>query len=484
MHRAQPKLDFIPPTFNPFILRLVHWSLPILQRFRLLYWLPAGISHIETINGETLVELFHQFQIGEIRLILAFRHCEVDDPLSGLYLLSRAIPKIARQQGINLQSPIHSHFMYDRGMTIWVGDWLGWLFARMGGIPVHRGKTLDWQAMKKARELLIKGKFPLTVAPEGATNGHSEIVSPLEPGVAQLAFWCAEDLAKANRIEKVIVVPINIQYHYINPQWSKLDWLLSKLETDCGLSERPRRPHSRINKTAELPLTSSKQVITSTNAPENLYYLRLLRLGEYLLSEMEQFYCRFYHHHWSDLSQDSISSEENLTIRLQKLLDVSLEVGEAYFGLKKKGNIIERCRRLEEAGWNYIYRENLTEFKNLSPFKRGLADWIATEADLRMLHMRLVESFVAVTGTYIPEKPCFERCAETSLILFDAIARIKGSKNPRRPRLGWRKTTVTIGEPIPISDRLSAYRKNRQGAKQAVAQLTQDLQTALQDMIV
>ena len=478
MYRAQPKLDFIPPTFNPLILRLVHWSLPILQRFRLLYWLPAGISQIETINGETLVKLYHQFQIGEIRLILAFRHCEVDDPLSGLYLFSRAMPKIARQQGMNLKSPIHSHFMYDRGMTIWVGDWLGWLFARMGGIPVHRGKTLDWQAMKKARELLIKGKFPLTVAPEGATNGHSEIVSPLEPGVAQLAFWCGEDLAKANRMEKVIVVPINIQYHYINPQWSKLDWLLSKLEADCGLSERAHL------KTTVFPLNSSKQAIAGTEAPEKSYYLRLLRLGEYLLSEMEKFYRRFYHHHLSDLALDSVGPEENLTVRLQKLLDISLEVGESYFGLKKKGNIIERCRRLEEAGWNYIYRQDLAEFKNLSPLKRGLADWIATEADLRMLHMRLVESFVAVTGNYIPEKPCFERYAETSLILFDAIARIKGNKNPRRPRLGWRKTTVTIGEPISVSDRAIAYRKNRQGAKQAVAQLTQDLQTALQGMIV
>ena len=465
MQRAQPKLDFIPPTFNPFILRLVHWSLPILQRLRLQPWLPAGISPIETVNGETLVKLYHQFQMGKIRLILAFRHCEVDDPLSGLYLFSRAMPKIARQQGITLNSPLHSHFMYDRGMTIWAGDWLGWLFAQMGGIPVHRGKILDWQAIRTTRELLINGKFPLVVAPEGATNGHSEIISPLEPGVAQLAFWCLEDLAKANRMEKVIVVPINIQYHYLNPQWSKLDRLLSSLEADCGLST---------------------QVIdiASTEEPEELYYSRLLRLGEYCLSEMEKFYRCFYHRHLPDLSPDSISSAENLSARLQRLLDVSLQVGEEYFGLKKKGNIIERCRRLEEAGWNYIYREDRDELTKLSPLHRGLADWIAAEADLRMLHMRLVESFVAVTGTYIQEKPCFERFAETTLILFDAIARIKGAKNPRRPRLGWRKATVTIGEPISASDRAIAYRQNRQGAKQAVAQLTQDLQTALTEMIV
>ena len=464
MPRAQPKLDFIPPAFNPVILWLVHWSLPILQRFRFLPWLPAGIKKIAIVNGETLVELYHQFQMGKIRLILAFRHCEVDDPLSGLHLLSRGIPRIARQQGIALQSPIHSHFMYDRGMTIWAGDWLGWLFARIGGVPVHRGKTLDLQAIKQTRELLVNGKFPLVVAPEGATNGHSEIVSPLEPGVAQLAFWCVEDLAKANRIEQVIVVPINIQYRYPNPQWSKLDRLLSQLEADCGL------PKQAID-------------IANTKKPEELYYPRLLRLGEYLILEMEQFYRCFYHCHTADLSQDAVSPEENLTVRLQTLLDLSLQTGESYFGLKKKGNIVERCRRLEEAGWNYIYRQEKTKLKNLSPVKQGLADWIAAEAELRMLHMRLAESFVAVTGTYIREKPNFDRFAETSLILFDAIARIKGNKNPRRPRLGWRTSTVTIGKPINVSDRAATYRQNRQGAKQTVAQLTQNVQTALEEMI-
>lgn len=465
MHRAQAKLSFIPPSFNSLVLRLVHWSLPIVQRFRLLPWLPAGISQIDTVNSATLVKLYHQFQLGKIRLILAFRHCEVDDPISGLYLLSRELPKIARQQGIRLKLPVHSHFMYDRGMTIWAGQWLGWLFAQIGGVPVHRGRTLDLQAIRQVRELLVNGQFPLVVAPEGATNGHSETVSPLEPGTAQLAFWNVEDLAKANRLEAVMIVPINIQYHYLKPQWAKLDRLLSQLEADCGL------PQPAID-------------VDHTFQPGELYYSRLLKLGEYLLSELEQFYRCFYHCQLPNLTPETTTKEESLTQRLQQLLDVSLQVGESYFGLKSTGNIIERCRRLEEAGWNYIYREESANLANLSPVKRGLADWIATEADLRLLHMRLAESFVAVQGTYIKQKPCFERFAETTLILFDAISRIKGIKNPRRPRLGWRKSTVTIGEPINISDRAIAYRQNRQGAKQAVAQLTQDIQTALEEMIV
>jgi hypothetical protein len=372
------------------------------------------------------------------------------------------VPSVARQQGIPLQYPIHSHFMYDRGMPLWAGSWLGWLFSRMGGIPVHRGKPFDWLAIRKVREILVDGKFPLAVAPEGATNGHSEVVSPLEPGVAQLGFWCVEDLLKANHVQQVIIVPIGIQYHYLQPQWSKLNWLLSQLEADCGLSVQG----------------------SLSNEPEKIYYQRLLGLGEYLLTEMEQFYRRFYHCKLPEVGDDYSTPEAKITVRLESLLDTALQVGEEYFGLSSKGTVIERCRRLEEAGWTYIYRQDISDLKSLSPLHRGLADWIAQEASLRMLHMRLGESFVAVSGTNLQEKPSFERFAEITLIIFDFLARIKKSKIPRRPRLGWRKGRVTVGEPISVSDRWSTYHQSRQSAKKAINQLTQDLQIALEEMII
>ena len=340
----------------------------------------------------------------------------------------------------------------------------GWVnyFLSGGGIPVHRGKPLDLIAIKTAREILLNGKFPLVVAPEGATNGHSEIVSPLEPGVAQLSFWCASDLAKASRNEEVMIVPIGIQYHYVQPQWKKLDWLLSKLEADCGL---PRQKRDRAD----------------ANRREDFYYQRLFKLGEYLLTEMEEFYRRFYHRPIPKIALTD--PEENITVRLKALLDIALEVGEEYFALKPKGTVIERCRRLEEAGWTYIYREDIADVNTLSPVHHGLADWVAKEATCRMKHMRLVESLVAVTGNYLKAKPSFDRFAETSLILFDLVARIKGKKMPRRPRLGWRKARVTVGEAISVSDRYLVYQQSRQAAKQEVAKLTQDLYIALKEMI-
>ena len=468
MQRAQPRLEFIPQAFNPLVLQIVHWSLPILLRFRTRSWLTAGTANIKTANVEILVDLYRQFQAGKIRFLIAFRHPEVDDPLSMLYLFSRAVPRVARKQGIRLQYPIHTHFIYDRGMTIWAGAWLGWLFSKGGGIPIHRGKQLDRIALRTARELFVNGKFPITVAPEGANNGHSEIVSPLEPGVAQLGFWCVEDLLKAGRSETVYIVPIGIQYHYIKPPWRSLDKLLSQLEADSGL------PVQRIDKSA-------------VNDPEKIYYQRLFQLGEHLLTYMEQFYTRFYHRNLPKpnlpAAKESVSPNQVLTARLQILLDTALQVAEEYFDLQAKGTVIERCRRLEEAGWDYIYRKDVQDLNTLSPLKRGLADWVAEEADLRMKHMRLVESFVAVTGTYVLEKPTGERFTETALLMFDLISRIKGKKLPRRPQLGKRWIQMTVGEPISVTERALAYQANCKAARKAVADLTHDLQVALEKMI-
>lgn len=463
MQKAQPPLKFIPERFNPFAFAVLQRCLPWVMWLRLRPWLPAGIAAVETVNLEQLVQLYAQFQMGKIRLLLAFRHVEVDDPLSLMYLLSRAMPQSARRQGILLKPPLHAHFLYDRGMTLWAGDWLGEMFSLLGGVPIHRGKRLDRQGLRTIRSLFLNGTIPLMAAPEGATNGHSQRVSPLEPGVAQLSFWCAQDLEKANRPETVWILPIGIQYHYTQPPWKELNRLLNRLEQDMGLSV---------------------QAIDASNwtggvDPTALFYQRLLRLAEQLLNRMEGFYRRFSHQESQETSE-SLS----LTTRLHRVLDRALQMSEQHFNLAAEGTIIERCRRLEEAIWNDIYREDLPDLQQLSPFDRGLANWIAAEAELRGRHMRLVESFVAVSEDYVESHPSAERMAEMALLMFDLVARIKGDHTPARPRLGWRRSRITIGEPISISDRYPAYTLGRSAAKQAVNQLTQDLQDALEALIV
>jgi 1-acyl-sn-glycerol-3-phosphate acyltransferase len=465
IHSTQPPLKFLPPDFNPFILQLTKLAFPLLLRFRFRPWLPSGISGFETENVVELAKLYQQFQSGKVRFLMAFRHPEVDDPLSMFYLLSHAVPKVAKQHSISLQKPTHSHFIYDRGMTVWAGDWLGCFFSKLGGMPIRRGKRIDKRGLQVARQLFSSSNMPLSIAPEGATNGHSGIVSPLEPGVSQLAFWCIEDLIKENRSEEVFILPIAIKYSYPKPPWEKLDWLLTKLERESGLI---------VNSSSDINHQSC----------EEIYPQRILKLAEYLVSQMEEFYQRFYHLNFEAIEiEPSISQNEALVKRLQRLLDKALTVAEQYFNLQPQGTLIDRCRRLEDAGWSYIYREDLPDLNTLPPLTKGLADWVAIEADQRMKHMRLVESFVAVTSNYITEKPTVERFAEMTLLMFDLISRLKDNTLPGRPRLGWRKSHITVGQPISVSQRWNKYSESRQSAREEVNNLTQEISEALKNMI-
>ncbi|MDJ1181211.1 1-acyl-sn-glycerol-3-phosphate acyltransferase [Roseofilum sp. BLCC_M91] len=447
--RIQPPLEHIPPQFNPLALKGVQLILP--------FWLrtQCQITQIHTHNTLTLAQLYHQFQQQQIRLILAFRHPSTYDPYSMAHLLWKAVPQAAKQHKIPLKSPVHTHFMYDRGIAIWAGKLASTIFSQLGGTSIQRGK-LDREGLKCARSLLLDGRFPLTLAPEGGVNDHSELMSPLEPGVAQLGFWCVEDLQKANRSQKVAILPIGIRYSFPQPPWEQLDRLLNDLEQDLSLP----------------PLSS--------NSPDNITqarYTRLLRIGESLLSLMESFYRQFYDVKFEELP-DVEDPNQNFSQRLNRLLENALQVSESYFKTQPKGSFLDRCRRLEQAGWERIYRSDI---ERLSPVESGLGNWVAEEASLRMGHMRMVERVCAVTGKYVREKPTAERFAETLLILWKTIAWIKTGKADTRPNLGELETTLTVGEPLWVNDRWEDYQNSR---RQAVSSLTQDLQVSLEKLMI
>ncbi|MBR8830420.1 MAG: hypothetical protein N5P05_000110 [Chroococcopsis gigantea SAG 12.99] len=448
---AQPPLEFIAPDLNPLLLRVGQTLLPLWLRWK------TNITSIEVDNLDTLLHLYEDFQLGKNRFLIAFRHPSVNDPYCLAYLWWKLLPRGAKEAGIPLKKPIHGHFMYDRGIPLWAGERMGWVYSRLGGTSIQRGKT-DLMGLKSARKILLDGQFPLAAAPEGATNGHNEIISPLEPGLSQLAFWCAEDIRKAGRTQEVFILPIGIQYFYVTPPWEEVSQLLTGIESDCGLTSLPNQP-----------------------ANASTLYERLFRLGEHFLSIMENFYREFYHRSLPTIVTGEDDPNKTLSIRLSHLMEAALGVAEQYFNLSGTGTVIDRCRRLEQASWDYIYREALKPSNSISPVERGLADQIAREADLKVWHMRIAETFVAVTGHYVKEKPSVERFTETILLLWDLVARIKGDNSFFRPLIGKQRVKMTIGTPISVTARQPAYKNDRRAA---VASLTQDLQASLQNLII
>ena len=453
MTQAQPSLEFIPPDYNPLVWRIAKEISPLWLRYNL------NIVEVEIHNPEELIALYNQFQQGKARFMLAFRHPAITDPPCIAQLLWNQLPKIAKKLGKPLKSPVHAHFIYDRGIPLWAGNKVGWGISKLGCTPIRRG-ALDRVGLRSVRDLYVNGQFPMAAAPEGATNGHNELISPLEPGIAQFGFWCQEDLRKAKRHEDVAIAPLGVRYFYQIAPWQYLDELLARLEVDSGLEPVPPTSMGLVNGVAPTP------------EQETRFYQRLYKLAEYLLSLMEDFYRRFY--------QQKLPTEGELSNRLQDLLNAALQIAEQSFGVKANGNVSDRCRRVEQAGWNRIYRDDLSELDNLAPAVKGLADLVASEAELRLWHMRLVENFVSVTGNYVAEKPTAERFADTILLLWKMIARLKGESNVKPPYIGKKTARLVAMPPFWIKDYWSEYKTNR---RQAVENLTQDLQQALEQSI-
>jgi len=469
---AQPPLEFIPPRFTPWVCKAAQLATPAW-----LHW-QTGVDGFDYEGLEQLVTLLEQFKQGQVRLLLAFRHPTADDPLCLMQLFGYDLPKAGRREGKALKGLSHFHFVYDRGIPLWAGDFVGWLYSRLGGVPIHRGRV-DVQGLRSARNLLVNGQFPLAAAPEGATNGHGEIVSPIESGVSQLSVWAVQDLRKAERDETVLILPIGIRYQYKRSPWKAIDQLLGQLEQDCGLEGSWPRD-----------LECDRLLPFQTDEATGHRYRRLYRLANHALMLMENHYRRY-----SSLSSslakpaqtgkaEASPAPEALFERLQRLLETALAVTEAAFSVMPKGSLANRCRRLEQAGWDRIYREDIGDLTQLSEVERGLADRVAAEAQMQLWHMRLVESFVAVTGRYVREKPTAERFAESALLLDKLFARLKGETQSRRSQLGRRQVKMRIGQPLSATEAygaaLAAGETSSRAGRKAVAELNQQLQQALE----
>jgi 1-acyl-sn-glycerol-3-phosphate acyltransferase len=448
-------LEFIPPRLDGRVLAGARRLLPL--------WLHrAGLRSVRVEDMERLQAAMEAFQGGRSRLLLAFRHPSLDDPAVMAHLLWVELARAGRpgSEGERRFRPRpHAQFLYDRGIPLWAGAPVGWLLSHLGGCSIQRSK-LDLPALRTARALLLDGPYPFAVAPEGSTNGHNEVISPLEPGVAQLALWTADDLARAGRPEATTLLPIGLQYSFITPVWPAIERLLRELETEVGLPPSPDR----------------------SLEPQRLYG-RLYSLAVVILTRMENFYRDAYHQPLPKAPDAApASNNSDFGARLSRLMEAALQVAERALAVEGRGDVNERCRRLEQAGWDRLYPASGTATPlAASALERGLASRLAEQTAQQLWHMRLVESFVAVSGSYVKDDPSQERFADSLLILWDTLCRIRGGNPERRPRLGARRAQIRIGKAMEIGPRLAAYRTDRRGA---VAILTADLQREMEGLIV
>ncbi|MFN5978327.1 MAG: 1-acyl-sn-glycerol-3-phosphate acyltransferase [Pseudanabaena sp.] len=451
--RVQPPLKVYPPKPSQFLLKFIRLVVP--------FWLwgQCGIKQIETRYIDRLVNVTKKFQDGKSRCLLAFRHPTTDDPFAMLYLLAYAVPEQAKEMGIKLRKTPHSSFVYDRGISLWAGEYINWLFPALGGISIFRGK-LDRPALNLMRKQITNGKEPLSMAPEGGTNGKSEMIAELEPGIAQIGFWSAEDLQKEGRTEEMLIVPVGIQYEYSAKAWVTIDQTILTIEKECGVT---------------------KPEITSDTR-----YQRLYDLGSYLVQWVSDYYKNFYGNYASNAPE--ITDSDDLATRIQNLADRILRVAEMNFGIKSKGTAIDRCRRLEQATWDRIFRNDIKGLTQLTQVERSFADQLALEANYSNWHMKIAESIIGVTSDYVRQHPSPSRYVEVLKLMWSVLYRVT-ERNPdsvfkEAPNFGDRKLIISVAEPLSVSDRLSEYQSSRTAAKECTRKLTEEISNSLNNLIV
>jgi len=451
--RVQPPLKVYPPKPNQFLLKLIRMVTP--------FWLrgQCGIKQIETRYIDRLVEVTKKFQDGKSRYLLAFRHPTTDDPFAMLYLLAYAVPEQAKTMGIKLTKTPHSSFVYDRGISLWAGEYINWLFPALGGISIFRGK-LDRPALNLMRKQITNGKEPLSMAPEGGTNGKSEMIAELEPGIAQIGFWAAEDLQKEGRTEEMLIVPVGIQYEYSAKAWGIIDQTIITIEKECGITKPEITPNTR--------------------------YQRLYDLGSYLVQWVSDHYKTFYNNYASNPSE--ITDTDDLATRIENLADRILRVAEMNFGIKSKGTAIDRCRRLEQATWDRIFRNDIKDIAQLSQVERSFADQLALEANYSNWHMKIAESIIGVTSDYVRQHPSPSRYVEVLKLMWSVLYRVT-ERDPdsvfkETPNFGDRKLIISVAEPLSVSERLPEYQSSRTAAKECTRKLTEEISNSLNNLIV
>ena len=390
---ADSKYQFVPPHEGKLWPRLLGRLMPHFLRRK------HGITEIE-VRGDDAIGTLLASGHG---ILLAPNHCRMSDAIV-LQSLSRKL----KQPFFVMAS---SHLF--RGSRL-----LAWLLRRLGAFSVYR-EGIDRQAVQKGIDILVEGRRPLVLFPEGALSQANDHLNELQEGVSFIARSAAAKLEKttvesSSSPRKVYTVPVAIRYVY---------------EGD-------------IEATAGAMLSSIEKRLSWKTQEGQCLVERIYRVGNALLSLKELEY----------LGQ---SHTGELDERLTRLIDHLLTPLETeWLGGAKEGAVILRVKELRRAILPAMIDGSLTQL----------------ELDRRWKHLEtagFAQSLSLYPARYVASKPTAERILET-------VERFNEHLNGDETVHGPMKAIIQVGEPIEVSpkrDRSAKVDALMQSVEQQLKQL-------------
>ncbi len=357
--------EFVPPHAGTIWPRLLSWYAIRLLRTR------HGIVDVEVRGAERIAELLQQ----KHGLLLAPNHCRISDALV-LQHLTRTL----RQPFFVMAS---SH-LFRRNSV------LKWALRRMGAFSVYR-EGVDRQAVETAIDIMVEGKRPLVIFPEGALNQANDRLNALMEGVSFIARTAAKKINKRNaetHAERgVFVVPIALRYLYHGDLDSTVGPMLSDIERRLSWRTAEKTPLvERIYKVGNA-LLGLKETEFIGQAQSGTIGDRMQQLIDHLLCPMEE--------EWIDGRNNG--SAVNRVKELRKAIVPDMIEGDDGDGEEVKLTQLELDRR-----WRQL--EDMELAQALSLFPR---DYIASNPTVdRILETveRMAENLTGEAQSHSPMK--------------------------------------------------------------------------------
>jgi hypothetical protein len=423
---VQPPLTYTPPRLDPAVLNAIRLLGPWYVRKVL------GIEIGEIRGAERLIEEYRGFEAGESRLIIAFRHVNVDDAQVMFTVLNNLLPAEARRRKIRFKRRPHAHFIYARGVPIWKGRWLTWLFSKLGAAPVARD-ALVRSNIEIIRNLLENGSYPVAMAPEAQVTYHNEIVYPLEPGFAQFAIWALKSIADKSHGPQVRILPVALHYRYGRNTESTFEEIIADIESVSGF----RVPMERW----------------SAGMRSVLEYA-----GGKVLDRCAAFYRRFYGIEAGGRAAARKTGEDEngpgpfTRRRAEGLTDAALRLLERRLGVRsRKESFLSRILAVKQACWGLIFRKGVDGNYGTNPLRDDLDDFIAGETSLLMRHIEVADIMSYMHPEYALQSEEPNRWVEMALNIHDVTNRLRGGTIGERRKVHPAIAQIRIGDTIPLS---------------------------------
>ena len=208
---------YFPPKPNKFILFLRR----IYNKY---YYLPSRKHMVESVECEGAENIRLLASDKKNRLIFLSNHPTHSD--------SQVIVEAFRQAGIT------SNFMAAYDLFFRQSKFNRWAMQKAGSFSVDR-ESFNSEPIKEAVNILLKGKYHLTLFSEGRPYLQNDLITPFQGGGAFIAFSAQKKLDDREKGERVLLVPTAIKLTHNENCRDKISSMLESLHEFLGIIPDP-----------------------------------------------------------------------------------------------------------------------------------------------------------------------------------------------------------------------------------------------------